>query len=149
MGKKDTKLKHVHRKMKQLTLRKNRRGQESQVSEEGQEGTGGFQQVDQVGEGEQEETGGVQQVGQVSDIDMEGDEEVLKVPHLKRKTRSNSGSSKAKKTVKKEGRGAAESASDFRTGSQKKHKRLQCGEDKGVSPENKEYERIKNRRLFL
>ena len=60
-------------------------------------------------------------------IDMEVDEEVLKVPHLKRKTRSSSGSSKAKKG----GRGAAgfesnmetdsadSESSDFRAGSQK------------------------------
>ena len=104
---------------------------EGQVSEEGQEGTGGVQQVDQVGEGEQEGTGGVQQVDQVdggeqegtggvqqvdqvSDIDMEGDEEMLKVPHLKRKTRSSRGSSKAKKgAVKKGGRAAAESEVGF------------------------------------
>ena len=95
--------------------------QVDQVSEEGQEGTGGVQQVDQVNKEGQEGTGGVQQVDQVgereqvSDIDMEGDEEVLKVPHLKRKTRSSSGSSKAKKgAVKKGGRGAAESETTWR-----------------------------------
>ena len=75
-----------------------------------------------------------------SDIDMVGDEEVLKVPHLKRKTRSSRGSSKAKKgAVKKGGRGAAESESNMETDSAdseflrlqdrkpEEHKKLQCG----------------------
>ncbi|CAB1442585.1 unnamed protein product, partial [Pleuronectes platessa] len=74
---------------------------------------------------------------------MERDEEVLKVPRLKRKTRSNSGSSKAKKgTVKKGGRGAAESessmetdsfdseSSDFKTGSQNNSRSYSAGKMK-------------------
>ena len=111
--------------------------QAEQVSEERQEGTEVVQQADQVSEEGQEET------GQVSDIDMERDEEVLKVPRLKRKTRSDSGTSKAKKgTVKKGGRGAAESesgmetdsadseSSDIRAGSQKSSRSYSAGKMK-------------------
>lgn len=97
--------------------------QESQVSERGEEETGGLQQDSQMGEGGEEETGGVQQKSHMSKerqeetgigrklikqvdicenkVYMDGDDEALKVLHLKRKTRSNSRKSQARKgTVK-------------------------------------------------
>ncbi|XP_075935168.1 dual specificity protein phosphatase CDC14AB isoform X3 [Anarhichas minor] len=79
------------------------------------EGTSGAQEV------RVEETSGAQEVrestgGQVetgSEVDMEGDEEQLKAPQLKRKKEGDSGDSQAKKVATKGSRGAAESESSL------------------------------------
>ena len=133
-----------------------------QVSQEGQEGTEITKQVDKVIKEGQEGTEGVQKTDQEgvreqeSEVDMEGEEETLKVPHLKRKTRSSNGSSKAKKGAgKKGGRGAAGSesnmetdsadseSSDFRAGSQRNVRSYSVGKIKGFLQKTKNMKGLK------